>query len=417
MRFCKLQSDSAAPPVTRIFRSPKKGKYLVRNPLANFLLRLLDLSLGLFIRPNVQHAEIGEPRKILLANGAHLGDLLLSTVVIPVLKRAYPHAKIGFLVGSWAHVVVMKNQDVGWIHQVDHWKLNRSGDSVFRKIFRYLRTKRVALREIKEIGYDIAIDLYPYFPNMIPLLWRAKIPVRIAYASGGFGPLLTHSLEWENKDQSVAEYHTNLLRCLPIEDDLTRWLKYDMQLYPADVNNDSNNKNSYGDLFSSAYIVIHPGAGRRNKEWPLDRWVKLTQDLSGLGYKLVFTGSGSRECSNIIEITQGLANACTLCGELDWWEFGSVISGAILVVCLDSVAGHVAAAAGVPCVVLCTGMANPYHWAPLGNKVVLLTQETGCSPCYRSRGCLEMSCIREIDPDEVFRNVSLLLSEQGVGVA
>jgi len=41
------------------------------------------------------------PRRILVANTAHLGDLVLATSVLPALKSAHPEAEIGFLCGGW----------------------------------------------------------------------------------------------------------------------------------------------------------------------------------------------------------------------------------------------------------------------------------------------------------------------------
>ena len=44
-----------------------------------------------------------------------------------------------------------------------------------------------------DLEYEIAIDTYHFIQNSIPLLWLARIPIRIGYTSGGFGPLLDSS--------------------------------------------------------------------------------------------------------------------------------------------------------------------------------------------------------------------------------
>src|SRR5262249_44472280 len=111
--------------IHRLSGSPLRGKYLVRNRLVNRVLRLADGLLGL-AAPARPPAEAVRPRRLLLANGAHLGDVLLSLAVLPVLHRAFPRARFGFLCGSWARCVPDRHALVSWVHVVDHWKLNRA---------------------------------------------------------------------------------------------------------------------------------------------------------------------------------------------------------------------------------------------------------------------------------------------------
>jgi len=82
-----------------------------------------------------------------------------------------------------------------------------------------------------------------------------------------------------------------------------------------------------------------------------------------------------------------------------------VISRARVVIAPETVAGHVAAAVGTPCVSLYTGMGNVDHWRPLSSDCSLLMHEMPCSPCYRRRGCDTMDCIRGITADEVISAV------------
>ena len=112
--------------------SPLRGKYLVRNAAANRLLASLDYLLGRMCRRPAPPAP-GAPRRILLANGAHLGDVLLSTAVLPAIKTAFPDAEIGFLIGSWSREVLADHPLVARLHFVDHWKLNRSGAPFSRR--------------------------------------------------------------------------------------------------------------------------------------------------------------------------------------------------------------------------------------------------------------------------------------------
>jgi ADP-heptose:LPS heptosyltransferase len=383
--------------------SPLRGKYLVRNPALNRLLRLTDWLLAR--RPGRRQVPqpLPEPRRILLANGAHLGDVLLSLAVLPVLRSNWPRARIGFVIGSWARPVVDDHPLVDWVHVVDHWKLNRAPLPFWQKVRHHQHTRRRALGEIRRRRYDVSIDLYYYFPNTIPLLWQAGIPVRVGYTSAGFGPLLTHAVDWTNQDRHVTDYQADLLRLLGL---------------PAEA----SPRAAHGPLPRTApeeglrrvwprgdFLVFHLGTGAPLREWPLANWRDLAARLAGTGPTLVFTGSTEPERRNCQRVLAGLPGCLNLCGRLTWPEFVATVRRARVLVGVESVAGHVAAAVGTPCVVVYSGITNPAHWGPRGNVCTVLSHPVPCAPCYRSRGCVGMECVRRVSVDEVHAAVRRLL--------
>jgi ADP-heptose:LPS heptosyltransferase len=390
-------------------RSPLSGKYLVRNRALNRLLRLTDWLLGWWARSRAPHPAIPEPRRILLANGAHLGDVLASVQLLPALHRAFPRVQLGFLIGHWARPLLHDHPLLAWVHIVDHWKLNRAPLPLWHKIRHYQHTRRQALREIRQAGYDVAIDLYCYFPNAISLLWQAGIPVRMGYTSGGFGPLLTHSLDWTNQDRHITEYQADLLRLLPLsENDLAcRHIAF-----PAEVNQLPQvirNELPPSAVPAPDYLVFHMGAGTALKEWPLANWRCLAERVVGEGYTLVFTGNSTAETWNCDQVAAGLDRCINACGRLNWSEFVATIRHARLLVGVDSVAGHVAAAVGTACVEVFSGISNPAQWGPRGAACKLVQHPVPCAPCYRSRGCPTMDCVRLVDVEAVHVAIQELL--------
>src|SRR4030095_3015555 len=135
------------------------------------------------------------PSRVLLAVGGHIGDAVISTATLSLLKREHPDVDIGIVAASWAAPVFGGHPDVARLHLLDHWKFDRSSRPLASKVARHRRTLATALREIRSARYDAAVDLYAYYPNMAWLMWRAGIPVRVGYRSGGYGPLYTHFLE------------------------------------------------------------------------------------------------------------------------------------------------------------------------------------------------------------------------------
>lgn len=387
--------------------SPRRGRYLLRRRAANWTASVLDRMLAWGISQHERPAIPGEPKGILLCNGAHLGDLLLSTAVLPVLRSAYPGTRIAFLVGSWASDVVRDHPLVDRIHVVDHWKLNRTAASSASRMRRYFSSRARALREIRSERYDVAVDLYYYFPNSIPLLKQAGIPVRIGYTSGGFGPLLTHALDW-TEGRHAMDYQADLLGFLPgvRSRETGRPRPALARLRPEAV----LGLLARLGLGARGYLVLHTGAGGRFKEWPGQKWRALAARLASAGHPLVFTGSSGIQRKNADRVARGLDSAVNLCGQLGWREFVAVVENARALIGVDSVAGHVAATVGTPFVVISTGINPLSQWSPRGAPGHVLTHPVPCSPCYQSGGCTTMECVRGVRIEQVLGQLDRLIS-------
>ena len=367
--------------------SQQIGKYLIRNWRGFLILKWVDLLCSLL--PKKEKTPLHQPKRFLICQIAHLGDVILATCLIPVLKTSYPNCEINFLVGSHSKDVVKDHPDVKRLYIFDHWKLNRSKISLAKKLLHHFITSRDARKKIKETNIDVAIDLYPYFPNAIHLLWRAKIPSRIGFTSGGFGPLLTHPHEWASSNLSILDYQRSLLKALKI-DDLTK-LQISLPDAQAPVN-----------LRQLNYIVCHPGSGNPLKEWSKANWKQLAKMLTIQGHHCMFTGKGEREKKIIEEIIKDIPNCLDLSDELSWKELTGLIFHSKLLISVDSASIHIAAAKEIPTIVLYCGINNPSYWAPRHEKTITLMEKVPCAPCHKPLGCESMRCIQGISAKRVF---------------
>jgi ADP-heptose:LPS heptosyltransferase len=314
--------------------------YLAHHPLLLGALHTFDALSAWF--PKREGALATE--RILLCNGAHLGDLVLATTALKALRDKFPASHIGFL-SSEASSVVLQDRSCQ-IHTLDHWKLDRSSWALWRKVARYRAQRKQVLQELRG-AYDVAIDLYPFFPNHSLLLWQARIPVRIGYESGGGGPLFTHPHRWQS--QHVVAAHFHLLKTLGIQ-------------LPATL--PSPDLESYPRLIEGEYGVIHMGCGDPDREWPLHKWKELIALLEKKGLRLVFTAKGQREQENIRAVgQQGL--------DLGWKGFCAVVAHASFCVGVESAIGHVASAYGVPTYALYQTPTSQTLWKPVNPHLKL----------------------------------------------
>jgi ADP-heptose:LPS heptosyltransferase len=370
-------------------------KYPIYNPVAYWTLFLIDWILDHALSPFLKkNFPIPPPKKILLCNTAHLGDVILTTALLPVLKRAFPDAKIGMLVGSWSSPIVENHPLVEQVHTIDHWKVNRKLHSSLQKFYHYFKMRQGVQRELRTLGYDLAIDSSPHFPNMSYLLWRVKIPTRIGFVSAGFAPLLTHTQNYRPENRPIVEAFFTLLADLNLQPDHSL-LRPLLNLEKRRVRKD--------------YLVIHIGAGKEESKWVIEKWRELAKRLIQEGESLLFTGKGEEENRSIQEVIRGLPRAQNLCDQLTWKQFVATLQEASLLIGVDTSAGHIAAAVDTPALLLYTGIHPPKLWAPYGEKIQIVTHPVSCSPCFR--GCKSMACIRSITVEQVYQAVRVMKPE------
>jgi ADP-heptose:LPS heptosyltransferase len=377
--------------------------YNVRKKKWKFLLFFIDFSLYIFIKitkkkiynSNVSYNK--NIKKILICNGAHLGDVLISANLIPLLKQNNPDIEIGFIVGSWSVNALNNYYGIKHIHIVDHWMLNRSDLSFFKKLKQYYHTKKKSIKEIRNIGYDVAVDMYYFMPNNAMLLWETGIPIRISYDSAGFSSFLTDVIRWEEKEQHIVNYHLALLNKLSLN--LPERINAYNKLFisPQDINNIKIRLDNFNIKFGD-YIIIHPGTGLKAKKWSFEKWINLIQCLIKKEEKIIITGYGKDECLEAAEIISKVkGRVVNLCDNLKFQEFVALVSKAKTIISVDSVASHIGAMTNTPTVCIFSGIPNYFFWSPIGEKTKVLHLEIPCSPCYKHEGCEKMDCLNNIN--------------------
>lgn len=114
--------------------------------------------------------------------------------------------------------------------------------------------------------------------------------------------------------------------------------------------------------------VIHPFASAADKAWPAARFLELARILKGSGFDVVVIG-GPRDDVKVF-------------AEFECWagrplrDLKCLMAGAALFVGNDSGPAHVAAAFGVPVVVLYGG-SNPVVWAPWKTRNAVIVRPEG----------------------------------------
>lgn len=322
--------------------------------------------------------DAADPRSILLVQLDHLGDAILSTVMLPLLRARYPEARIEVLAGPWNQEVFAAAAEVDRVHVS---RLNR-----FARKNRWLwlpSTFWWAWR-LRKRRYDLAIDVRGEFPLAL-LIWLTGAPRRLGWDSGGGGFLLTESPRWTPRRPEV---------------DARLALLAELGITPADDENNTGPQMDPGDdarrsvlrqlsEFATPgrpFVVVHLGAGTSAKRWPLDSWQLLIARLiAEQNVQIAFIGGGDdRHLADTLITQFASADVSNWAGKLSLTETAALIEQADLFVGADSGPAHLAAAVGTPVVVLFSGTNDSRQWRPWGKNVAVVRHEVACSPCHRT---------------------------------
>jgi ADP-heptose:LPS heptosyltransferase len=360
--------------------SGSASRYLIKSLLGRGYVTALDAVLHVVARDRKPRAK-GRIDRLLVGIGGHIGDAIIATSALRWVRIAMPDVKIGVAVSSVARAVVDQHPRVSWIHTVDHWKMNRSPTSWMSKRFQSATTNRRCRAEIREVGYDAGVDLYPYYPNMSVLFWRSGIPVRVGYISGGGGPAYTSALVWPDSNAHMAERQQDLLR--EIGPDLHTPLEYDLPPIADETLGSFEALAAEHGLQPAQYVVLHPGSGDVRKNWPLERWSALISRIIASGRRAVITGSGMRDTMLAGHLIAESPNAVNLCGATDLSLLRLVLRQSAGVFSIDSAAAHLAAAEGTHGVVIMSPMINVVQWRPLSPRVSVLMDSAGAEDAWQ----------------------------------
>jgi ADP-heptose:LPS heptosyltransferase len=385
--------------------------YLVRSNKALLTLLAIDSALRLARRPR-RSAVCASPKRILVSNWAHIGDVVTSLPTLRSIRENFPDAKIGLLVGRGSRHVVEGSGLYDDLHIIDHFVLNRSPQSRISKLTTYLADRKEFLRTASRKFYDVGIDLYPYFPPASPLFWKLGITARCGFTSGGFRELLTHPVEWSDQDKPIGQHGRDILQALwphlgPTIGSLEPYYPMAMRV----------NVTGQSPPPEAPYVVLHVGAGASWREWPESKWCELLERWRDDAPAIVLCGAGASEASRIDRISKHSRTDRTfLFVNRSWQEYVALIAGSAGLVCLESSAGHIAAAFSVPTVAIYSGVNEHRLWGPDNPYARILSAPTSCAPCHRS-GCNAMACVRDVSPNDVLealQSVMELASIAGV---
>src|SRR3989338_4012716 len=223
-------------------------------------------------------------KKILLVRSDRIGDVVLTTPIIKMVRNHFPKSHIAFLTGPQTQDIVFGNPFLDEVIIYDKYKSHRS---IIKTI--------LFSHELKKKQFDIALLFNPS-KRTHWITFLAGIPKRIGYNRKS-GWLLTHALE-DNKGEGLKPesfYNEDLLSLLALKLHKSQDLHF-----PTSQESDNKiDRLLKSNHINEKFVVINVSAGCPSKKWPLQNFAKLSQLLyQKLNLKIILIGS-QKECETV----------------------------------------------------------------------------------------------------------------------
>jgi predicted lipopolysaccharide heptosyltransferase III len=343
--------------------------------------------------------------RVLVVKLDHVGDVVLATPAIRALREALPQVPIDVLIASGSTVALEGNPSIDRILHYDSPRFRRGARAGGPRPLRVIRdVARGRYSTIVELRGDWWTLLLPFLAGASRRVDRGTVRIREwftrrASRAGRMRPIL-HEVE------------TNLEVVRPLLDHRVTE-RPALEIFPSDSARESiiRKLEAIGVDFRSPIVCIHPGAAWRPRAWRPERFAAVADWIQEHYHaQVLFVGSSEeRDIEAAVRASVKGRRAFWLAGELTWQELTALLERARLLIGNDSGPAHVAAALGIPAVVL-FGPQEPDRFRPWSDRSVVLHHRMHCCPC-RQDVCVhpENPCVNLIEIEEVKAHVRRIL--------
>lgn len=235
----------------------------------------VDIYANLFYKKRKNAPINNNSPRILIASLGHLGDALTVTYMFPLIKKAYPDAKIDLLTAQWCEPVNQHNTYIDKIIYINHFQTNRRKISRFNKIKDFYQTFRQALPILREETYDYYIDIRYSDAVAHFVLPFIKAKKSYGFARRGLGGLLDKEFDVPTHEFHHFDMYLMLLREIGVKGTLADIEPY--FLIPSNVTVEKIQQKIA--LPNTPYLMLFPETGGEQKQIRVDFWAKIIDNI------------------------------------------------------------------------------------------------------------------------------------------
>jgi len=328
-------------------------------------------------------------KKILLIRYSAIGDVVLATSIIELLRRNYSQSHLSMLLTPITAPIVEKNPFLDRIIVYDR-----------NKRFSYLKCAGL-LRQEK---FDLIVSLQGK-AGLLAFLTRAKYRV-------GFHQSLRYRYfynlrpkKWYPEKHALYRY-LNMVELLNLKGEIP-----EPKIYLTKEEESAAEKvlREKGVSKEDFLVGFNPVSAHPAKEWPLKYYIQLGKELiERYNTKIIIFGKGDKRSSAICyQLEIALAkpeNVLSLAGKTELRRLAALAKCCQLFITGDTGPMHIAAAVGTK-VLTFFGSTDPKRCGPTGKEhIILEDRNLTCLHCYE-RECKKMDCMKNISPEKVLEKI------------
>lgn len=312
-------------------------------------------------------------KNILINALVNLGDVVLTTSAIAVLKKAYPKARITMLVKPVVRQAVENNP---LIDEVMVFQYKAKENSVGKMV--------EMIRTIKRHHFDLSISFDRKLRPAL-LCWLAGIPSRV-------GP----DKVFDDKPSWVTWLYTDVIS---IKHDLNATLQ--AETYQTIVRKFTG----ITDYAEPVFARITPQAEKKAKTlleklpqgkkrialcvkgtfalktWPKEYFAQVVDKLAAQYQASFFIVGAPADRGYADEVIAAIRYpVLNFCGETDLIDLAALLTNVDLFITVDTGATHIAATTGINMITI-YGCTSPDRWRPINKNAYVLTSKESCCPC------------------------------------
>ncbi|MFH1676326.1 MAG: glycosyltransferase family 9 protein [bacterium] len=339
-----------------------------------------------------------KPEKILIIKPSALGDIVNAIPVLRGLRRTFPEARIDWLVvREWADII-SHDPDLNETIIFDR-------KFIMRSWFHPDGIKKITelAKRVQKGKYDWAIDLQGLFVSaLFARVSNARIRIGLVPSRECASLFYTHKIE-ASRDMHMVDRLITLAKEIGVDvhpDDYRPEIPYEGRKFASEFREKH-------DLNEKGFIIVNAPTTWPTKHYPIRHWRVVVSELSR-EIPVVLTG-GKKDTESAEEIIEGLdGKIFDMTGRTDLVQYIGLIASSSCVICPDTSAAHIAAASGVPSIVIC-GPTRPSRTGAYRLGTHILAQ-VECQGCLKRKLCSNFICMDSIDPQAVIDSARKIIS-------
>lgn len=338
-----------------------------------------------------------KPRRILLCQLRQIGDVVMLTPSIHMLRKRYPDAQIDVYTEKKCAPVLLNNPELRHV-----WRLDKS-----LGFWADLAFYREVGKGPDGLGYDMIID-FQQLPRIRWMLMFAKCPVKLSTPPPWYNlPFYTH---WApGSGPYAAKCKAGVLMNglgIPWNNDPPR-----IHLSTAERERAEELLGQWSVTPDQTLVTVDATHRRATRCWPAGHYAELMRRVAqarpDVRFLLLY-GPGELEVVREVAAAADLGSVTILPGDmLSLREMAAVLECARLHVGNCSSPRHFAVAVGTPTLTLRGSTSSAWTYPGPGQEDIAL--DLPCQPCGENECSRGMACLRDLTPEMVLPRVLHLL--------